>query len=113
MMELAEMTGHQQFAKDSGVLVKPDQCVAVAGAIIRVFVENGDRTNRKRARLKYVIDKWGIPKYIEEVEKKLAFPLLRLSLDQCESRTVPLPHGHIGVFRQAQPGLNYIGVVIT
>ena len=57
--------------------LRPDQCVAVAAAIIRVFVENGDRTNRKRARLKYVIDKWGIPKYIEEVEKKLAFPLRR------------------------------------
>jgi ferredoxin-nitrite reductase len=54
-VELADITGHQQFAKDSGVLVTPDQCVAVAAAIIRVFVENGDRTNRKRARLKYVI----------------------------------------------------------
>jgi ferredoxin-nitrite reductase len=112
-VELAGITGHQQFAKDSGVLVKPDQCVAVAAAIIRVFVENGDRTNRKRARLKYVIDKWGIAKYIEEVEKKLAFKLLRLPLDQCEPRTVPIEHGHIGVYKQVQPGLNYIGAVIT
>jgi len=112
-VELAGITGHQQFAKDSGVLVKPDQCVAVAAAIIRVFVENGDRTNRKRARLKYVIDRWGIPKYIEEVEKKLAFPLLRLALDQCEPRKVPIQHGHIGVFKQVQPGLNYVGAVIT
>ena len=31
-VELAGITGHQQFAKDSGVLVKPDQCVAVASA---------------------------------------------------------------------------------
>ena len=93
--------------------MKPDQCVAVAAAIIRVFVENGDRTNRKRARLKYLIDKWGIPKYIEEVEKKLAFSLRRLPLDQCEPRKVPIRHGHIGVFKQVQPGLNYIGAVIT
>ena len=112
-VELAGITGHQQFAKDSGILVKPDQCVAVAAAIIRVFVENGDRTNRKRARLKYVIDKWGIPKYLEEVEKKLAFPLLRLPLEQCEARKPPIQHGHIGVFKQVQTGLNYIGVVIT
>ena len=112
-VELAGITGHQQFAKDSGVLVTPGQCVAVAAAIIRVFVENGDRTNRKRARLKYVIDKWGIPKYIEEVEKKLAFSLLRLPLDQCEPRTAPIKHGHIGAFKQVQPGLNYVGAVIT
>lgn len=112
-IELAGITGHQQFAKDSGILVRPSECVAVAAAILRVFVEHGDRTNRKRARLKYLIDKWGIPKFIEEVQRKLAFQLLRLPSDQCEPRGVPIAHGHIGVFKQAQPGLNYIGAVIT
>jgi ferredoxin-nitrite reductase len=112
-VELAGITGHKQFASDSGVLVKPDQSVAIAAAIIRVFGENGDRTNRKRARLKYVIDKWGIPKYMEEVERKLAFQLLRFPLDKCEPRKPPIQHGHIGVFKQIQPRLNYIGAVIT
>jgi len=112
-VELAGITGHRQFAKDSGILIKPNESVAVAAAIVRVYVENGDRTNRKRARLKYLIDKWGIPKFIEEVEKKLAFPLVRFPLDQCEQGNAPPSHGHIGVFRQAQPGLNYIGAVIT
>jgi len=112
-VELAGITGHQQFAKDSGILIKPNECVAVAAAILRVFVENGDRTNRKRARLKYLIDKWGIPKFIEEVEKKLTFPLVRFPLDQCIQRVAPLSHGHIGAFQQSQPGLNYIGTMIT
>ena len=112
-VELAGITGHQQFAKDSGILIKPNESVAVAAAIVRVFVENGDRTNRKRARLKYLIDNWGVPKFLEKVEKKLTFPLVRFPLDQCEQRNVPLSHGHIGVFKQAQPGLNYIGAVIT
>jgi len=112
-VELAGITGHQQFAKDSGILIKPNECVAGAPAILRVFVENGDRTNRKRARLKYLIDKWGIPKFIEEVEKKLTFPLVRFPLDQCIQRVAPLSHGHIGAFQQSQPGLNYIGAVIT
>jgi ferredoxin-nitrite reductase len=112
-VELAGITGHKQFASDAGVLVRPDQCVAVAAAIIRVFVENGDRTNRKKARLKYVIEKWGLAKYMVEVERKLAFQLARLPLDQCEPRKVPIQHGHIGVFKQAQRGLNYIGAVIT
>ena len=112
-VELAGITGHQQFAKDSGILIKPNECVAVAAAILRVFVENGDRTNRKRARLKYLIDKWGIPKFIEEVEKKLTFPLVRFPLDQCIQRVAPLSHGHIGAFQQPQPGLNYIGAVVT
>ena len=112
-VELAGITGHQQFAKDAGILVKPHECVAVAAAIIRVFVENGDRTNRKRARLKYLIDKWGIPQFVEEVGKKLAFPLVHFPLEQCLSRKVPISHGHIGVFKQSQPGLNYLGAVTT
>jgi ferredoxin-nitrite reductase len=111
-VQLAGITGHQQFAKDSGILIKPSECVAVAAAILRVFVENGDRTNRKKARLKYLIDKWGIAKFIEETEKRLAFPLLRFPLDRCEPRHPPISHGHVGVFKQLQRGLNYIGVVI-
>jgi ferredoxin-nitrite reductase len=76
-------------------------------------VENGDRTNRKKARLKYLIDKWGIPKFVEEIQKKLAFPLVWFPLDQCEPRHPPILHGHVGVFKQAQRGFNYIGAAIT
>ena len=111
-VQLAGITGHKQFAQDAGVLIKPNECVAVAAAMIRVFVENGDRTNRKRARLKYLIDRWGLPKFLEETQKKLAFPLVRLPLEQCEPRRPVIRHGHIGIYRQAQKGMNYIGVVI-
>jgi ferredoxin-nitrite reductase len=54
--------------------------------MLRVFVENGDRTNRKKARLKYLIDKWGMPKFVEETEKKLTFNLVQFPLHECEPR---------------------------
>lgn len=111
-VELAGITGHQQFAKDVGVLVQPKDCVAVGAAIVRAFAETGDRTNRKKARLKYVIDRLGFDGFLALAEAKLAFPLVRLPLDQCEPRPRTLPHGHIGVYRQRQPRLNYVGVVI-
>jgi ferredoxin-nitrite reductase len=111
-VELAGITGHKQLAADSGILVQPFQCIAVAAAMIRVFIENGDRTNRKKARLKYLIDSWGVEKFINEVQKKLSFPLLRLPIDHCTPRPPPVRHGHIGVYRQKQKGRNYIGVVI-
>lgn len=110
-VQLAGITGHKQFALDTGYVIRPSDAVAVAAAIVRVFNENGDRTNRKKARLKYLIDKWGTDKFMEEVEQKLAFPLLRLPQDQCLPAPPPLPHGHIGVFRQKQAQRNYIGVV--
>ena len=112
-VQLAGITGHRQFAQDAGIIVRPCECLAVAAAILRVFNENGCRTDRKKARLKYLIDQWGMPKFLEEVQTKLAFPLRKFPLEQCEPPHPPLKHGHIGVYRQAQRGLNYIGAVIA
>jgi len=111
-VELAGITGHKQFATDAGIILKPSDCVTAAAAMIRVFHANGDRTDRKKARLKYLIDRWGIPKFLEAVEEKLSFKFQRLPLEQCEPRRVPIKHGHIGVYRQPQRGRNYIGVAI-
>ena len=111
-VELCGITGHKQLARDSGLLVRPTEAVAVAVAMIRVFIEHGDRTDRKKARLKYLLDKWGMERFLAETQKKLAFPLLRFPREQCAPRPPALKHGHIGVYRQSQKGRNYIGVVI-
>ena len=51
-MELGGITGHKDFARDTGILLRPEECVPVAAAVVRVFIEHGDRTDRKKARLK-------------------------------------------------------------
>ena len=111
-LELCGITGHQQFAKDVGVLVRPEDTVALGAAILRAFNETGDRTNRKKARLKYVVDRLGYDGFLALAEAKLDFKLPRLPLDQCEPRPRTIPHGHLGVYRQRQRGLNYVGVVV-
>lgn len=111
-VELCGITGHKQLAADTGLLVKPGEAVAVAAAMVRVFNEHGDRTDRKKARLKYLIDQWGVEKFLAETQQKLAFPLVKFPLDQCVKRPAPVKHGHIGVYRQKEPGRNYLGVVI-
>ena len=98
---LCGITGHKQFASDSGIVVTPEQSVAVAAAMIRVFIEHGDRTDRKKARLKYLVDRWGVEKFIVETEKRLAFPLLRCASGECEPRNPIDRAGHIGVHRQS------------
>lgn len=111
-VQLCGITGHRQFASDSGLLLTPSQTVAVAAAMIRVFNQYGDRTDRKKARLKYLIDRWGVEKFLEETEKRLTFPLMRFPLAECEPRSAVDQHGHIGVHRQKQLGLLYIGVAV-
>ncbi|MGC6583254.1 MAG: NirA family protein [Akkermansiaceae bacterium] len=110
-VQLCGITGHKQFASDTGLLVTPEESIAVSSAILRVFIENGDRTNRKKARLKYLVDDWGIPKFLGEVQKKLAFPLRYVSADRCTKQAPKAKHGHIGTYKQ-KDGKNYLGVVI-
>jgi ferredoxin-nitrite reductase len=111
-VQLCGITGHKQFASDCGLLVKPSQAVPLAAAMIRVFIENGDRTNRKKARLKYLVDEWGQAKFLEETQKKVTFELSPFPLSSCEPRGATHQHGHIGVYNEKELGLNYIGLVI-
>ena len=109
---LCGITGHKQFAADCGILLRPDQAIAAAAAMIRVYAEHGDRTDRKKARLKYLVDRWGIERFIAETEKLLAFPLIRLAAELCEPRAAVDRAAHIGVHAQKQQDRHYIGVAI-
>jgi ferredoxin-nitrite reductase len=109
---LCGITGHKQFASDCGLLLHTEQTVAVAAAMIRVFSENGDRTDRKKARLKYLVDRWGVDKFLEETEKRLAFPIIRFPAADCLPRSPIDRAGHVGVHAQSQPGLHYIGISV-
>jgi ferredoxin-nitrite reductase len=110
---LGGISGHRDFALDEGVVLTPEQCIPTASAILRVFVEHADRTDRKKARLKYLLDRWGHEKFVEMVETLLPEPMKRLPLDRCQPRPAVDKHGHIGVHPQKQPGKFYIGVVLT
>jgi ferredoxin-nitrite reductase len=108
---LGGITGHKDFARDTGVIVKPAEATMVADAVVRVFIDHGDRTNRAKARLKYVLDAWGFEKFIAAMEEKLGRKLLRVPADAIAPRPVFDRSAHIGVHRQKQNGLCWIGVV--
>ena len=109
---LGGITGHRDFARDTGIVVKPEQATKLADAIVRVFIAHGDRTDRAKARLKYVLDAWGFEKFLDEVEKNLGFKLTRAPLEAIASRPVFDRTAHAGVHPQRQPDLNWIGVVL-
>jgi sulfite reductase (NADPH) hemoprotein beta-component len=52
---------------------KPEQVIDVAEKVVLVQRDNGDRQNRKQARLKYTIDRLGIESFTAEVEKYLGY----------------------------------------
>lgn len=109
---LGGITGHQDFARDTGILLKTEECVPVAAAVLRVFIAEGDRTDRKKARLKYVLDRFGFEKFMEMVRAQLDFEPTVFSLENCQPRPAANRMAHIGVHPQKQDGLFYIGVVL-
>jgi ferredoxin-nitrite reductase len=111
-LQLGGITGHHDFAHETGVLLKPEECVKVAGAIVRAFITHGDRTNRTKARLKYVLDRLGRAEFLKEVEKEYGQPLRRAAGITLEPRPLADKHGHVGVHPQKQLGFNYLGIVL-
>jgi ferredoxin-nitrite reductase len=111
-LSIGGITGHKDFAKPTEILVKPDETTLVADAIVRVFIETGDRTNRLKARLKYVLDSMGIDKFMGAVEERLGRKLARAPAEAVAPRPAFDRLAHIGVQKQKQPGLNWIGVVL-
>lgn len=109
---LGGISGHHGLAFDSGVIVPPADCTAVTVAILRVFIDHGVRTDRRKARLKYLLDNWSEDRFLSEVEQMLGRPLLRLPRAACLPRPVRARDRHIGVYPQRQAGYSYIGVTV-
>ena len=111
-LALGGITGHRDLARDTGVIVSPDEAIDVADAILRVFVETGDRTDRAQARLKYVLDRLGFDEFLTLVEERLGRALTRAP----EAAVAPRPSfdrlAHIGAHRQKQPSRNWLGVAL-
>lgn len=109
---LGGISGHRDLARDTGLCCRPEHCTAIADAMVRVFIDHGDRTNRNRARLKYLLDDWGFDRFLAATEEKLGAPLPRLPAEALMPRPATDRSAHIGVHPQRQPGLNWIGVTV-
>ncbi len=109
---LGGLTGHQSFARDAGVIVNPADATKVADAVVRVFIDHGDRTDRTKARLKYVLDKMGVEKFLAFMQERLGRKLDRAVPAAIAPRPSFDRSAHIGIHAQKQEGLHWIGVVL-
>src|SRR5215510_1753775 len=61
---------HPRLADPIG-FVQPDRLLAVAKAVVSIHRDFGNRENRRLARLKYVIEAWGVERFRKELEYRL------------------------------------------
>ncbi|MDX6533388.1 MAG: hypothetical protein QOF68_1132 [Gaiellales bacterium] len=88
------------------VFARPDEAVDVCRAITEIFRDEGKRTKRTRARMKFLVDEWGIEKFRAAIEENLG----RRLPTSVEPPAAVDPHrDHLGIHPQMQAGLYYVG----
>src|SRR6476660_4385894 len=98
-----------RIARDMGVFIPKEDANEILGAITSVWSEDLKyRVSRVKARLKFMVDDIGPEGIRERVEAKLGRTLedYKLAAIQLE------PSHHLGVHRQKQDALSYIGVAV-
>ncbi|NJK50589.1 ferredoxin--nitrite reductase [Candidatus Gracilibacteria bacterium] len=87
--------------------VNDDDVVDLSIAILRVYRDRGLRANRQKARLMWLIDEIGLEKFRSLVEEAYGRPLaIAAEKDAIDWEK----RDHIGVFKQKQPVLSYVGL---
>ena len=56
--------------------IEPDKTVETAEAAVKLFRDHGNRADRKRARIKYLVHDWGVERFREMLSRYLPFPLV-------------------------------------
>ncbi|MCW9681508.1 precorrin-3B synthase [Dolichospermum planctonicum UHCC 0167] len=104
-------------AKDTGILLKPVEIIAVLAALAETYLKHIDINNRCKPRLREIINHITIEKYLHQVKEELdpnifnfEFNLEKTPL--CASASLR-EKNLIGIHSQRQSGLYYIGIVLA
>src|SRR5581483_6254843 len=67
----------QTFPRMADVIgfITPDRVIETAKGVVTIHRDFGDRSNRKHARLKYVLEEKGVDWFRQEMEKRIGFPI--------------------------------------
>jgi ferredoxin-nitrite reductase len=81
--------------------------------MVRVYIDHGCRNDRKKARLKHLLEKMPVSEFLAETEKVLGRPLRYEPVpESLRWASQELKHSHVGDYPQKQRGLNYVGATL-
>jgi ferredoxin-nitrite reductase len=92
------------------ILLSPEQCLQILAALADVYLAHLDTTSQRKPRLRELLNTLGYENYLQEVEQRLPFPLVRMRCEECQIPTAK--YQHIGIYPQRQQDLFYIGIVL-
>ncbi|HET7428506.1 MAG TPA: hypothetical protein VFJ66_03580 [Gaiellales bacterium] len=88
------------------IFARPEDAVEVCRAITEIFRDEGKRTKRTRARIKFLVDEWGVERLRAEVEQRLG---RELETSVAPADPIDPQRDHLGIHPQVQHGLYYVG----
>lgn len=98
----------RQEAWPLDAFVREEEATELCLRILDVFAEHGPRGKRGKARLKFLVEAWGVEKLREEVASRLSFDLEPAGEDLTREGG---PRDHIGVHPQKDGGY-YVGLCV-
>ncbi|TAJ80326.1 ferredoxin--nitrite reductase [bacterium] len=101
-------SGGYRIATPLDLFVRPEEATTICSHITLIFRDHGFRESRTKARLAFLIEEWGTEKFRRELERRMDRPLLPAGKEARGGKRTD----HVGIFRQKQDGLNYVGLAV-
>lgn len=98
-----------RLASDIDVFLEPHEVVEAARAVAQLFGELGDRENRGLSRMRYLVQELGPEAFRAELAERASMELRPVG----RQLTRRFRGTHLGVHRQVQPGLSYVGISVS
>jgi len=97
----------KQIAYRAKRYVKKDQVKDVTIVVSEIFRDHGNRANRNKARVRHLVNDWGLEKFVAEIETRLGYTLMSGDkepfVESFENRN------HLGINKASKEGESYIG----
>jgi sulfite reductase beta subunit-like hemoprotein len=103
------LSSHPVFSKPLPVALKREDLIPAVLAALGIFHDLGNRGNRREARMKFLVEAWGVEKFLLEMEKRAGH-----SFGSFEKiPEVQNEREHLwGVIPQKQKGLYAVGLAV-
>jgi sulfite reductase (ferredoxin) len=106
------LSNEPHLAVKLDAFIRPEQAVSVAAAITAIFRDQEVlRQSRDRARLKYLFlrENWTAATFLAEIQHRLGY-----KFEPAPPEALPddVLRDHVGIHKQKQPGLSYVGASV-
>lgn len=103
------LSSDPMFAKPLPVVLKRQDIQPAVMAVLGIFHDFGCRTDRRKARMKFLVAEWGPEKFLREIEKRAD-----RSFERCDGVPEPKDSGcHFwGILPQKQKGFSAVGIEV-